>query len=191
VTDESRRQERPPPAVALVVLTGPIGSGKSTAAELLARRVATAGHTAALADLDDIAFMQRGRLDLGEFWRRAGAAHCVLVRIWFEHGVDVVIAHGPFFESNTYDELFATSPPGRSTLHVLLRVSYDDALARVSNDADRGPHALSKDPEFLRSTHDAFTALETTLPATDLEIDTSELAPEEIAERLAAEVLLP
>ncbi|MGH9211642.1 MAG: hypothetical protein ACRD2C_13300 [Acidimicrobiales bacterium] len=61
----------------------------------------------------------------------------------------------------------------------------------MSNDADREPQALSKDPEFLRSTHDAFTALETTVPATDLEIDTSDLAPEEIAERLAAAVLLP
>ncbi|WP_349257843.1 adenylyl-sulfate kinase [Iamia sp.] len=66
----------------LVAITGPIGSGKSTVAELLARRLWAAGMTVALADLDDLAFAQRAELDLAEFWRRAGVAHSGLVRGW-------------------------------------------------------------------------------------------------------------
>ncbi len=83
----------------LVVIAGAIGTGKSTVAELLARRAQAADVTTALADLDDLALAQRANLGLSEFWRRTGVAHSALVRGWFEAGADVVIAHGPFFES--------------------------------------------------------------------------------------------
>lgn len=43
----------------LIVLAGPIGAGKSTVADLLGRRLAEAGSTVAVVDLDDVAFMQR------------------------------------------------------------------------------------------------------------------------------------
>jgi len=172
----------------LVVLTGPIGAGKSSVAELVSRRVAWTGLTAAVADLDDVAFMQRGRIDLEEFWRRAGITHCALVRSWFAVGVDVVVAHGPFFESRSYDELFATAPGDATVLHVLLRVSYEEAVARVTSDTERGATAISRDPEFLRSTHSAFRERESALPRVHLEIDTTDLALEVIAERVVARV---
>jgi hypothetical protein len=174
--------------VRLVVLTGPIGAGKSSVAELLARRVARSGRPTAVADLDDVAFMQRGRIDLDEFWRRAGVAHAALVRSWFASGTDLVVAHGPFFEARSYDSLFATCPDGGRILHVLLRVAYDEALARVSADPDRAPEAMSRDPEFLRSTHETFAALEPDLPAVDLAIDTDDRSPSTIADGLVETV---
>lgn len=173
----------------LVVLAGPIGSGKSTVAEFVGHRMAAAGRTAAIADLDDVAFAHRGPLDMPEFWRRAGVAHVGLVNGWFEAGVDVVIAHGPFFESGTYDPLFATVGPAGRAHHVLLRVTFDCALERVSNDPDRGSRAFSKDPDFLRSTHDAFEQLGPRLPPADLDLDTSELTASDAAARIAALVI--
>jgi shikimate kinase len=173
----------------LVVLAGPIGSGKSTVAELLGHRVAGAGSTAAVADLDDVAFAHRGPLDLPEFWRRAGVAHVGLVNGWFEAGVDVVIAHGPFFESGTYDALFATVQPAGRVHHILLRVTFDCALERVTTDRDRGQQAVSKDPDFLRSTHDAFAQIEPDLPPTDLVLDTSQMSASAAAARIATLVL--
>lgn len=170
----------------LVVLAGPIGSGKSTVAELVGHRVAAAGRTAAIADLDDVAFAHRGPLDLPEFWRRAGVAHLGLVNGWFDAGVDVVIAHGPFFESGNYDELFATVDPDGRVHHVLLRATFECALKRVSSDPDRGPQALSKDPDFLRSTHDAFEQLGSRLPPFDLILDTSDLSASDAAARVSA-----
>jgi len=103
--------------------------------------------------------------------------------------VDVVIAHGPFFESRSYGQLFATAPRGASVLHVLLRVSYEQALSRVTSDAERGSAAISRDPDFLRSTHDAFRERESGLPLIHVEIDTNDLTPEAIADRLVAKVL--
>lgn len=169
----------------LVVLAGPIGSGKSSVAEIVGHRMAAAGRTAAIADLDDVAFAHRGPLDLSEFWRPAGVAHVGLVNGWFDAGVDVVIAHGPFFESGTYEALFATVQPGGRFHHVLLRVAFHCALERVTRDLDRGPHAVSRDPDFLRSTHDVFQQLEPSLPPTDLVLDTTELSASDAAARIA------
>jgi len=173
----------------LIVLAGPIGAGKSTVAEALGRRLIKAGLTAAIADLDDVAFAHRGRVDLAEFWRRAGVAHVGLVRGWFEAGVDVVIAHGPFFESGSYEELFETVEPAGRVHHVLLLVPVDVALERVTSDPDRGPQALSKDPVFLRTTHDTFRELIPTLPLSALVVETTGSSPSELAERIAALVV--
>lgn len=163
----------------LVVITGPIGAGKSTVAARLTRRFARdAGLSVANVDLDDVAFMQAGLDDVPELWRRAGLAHVAMVRAWFDSGVDVVVAHGPFFESRSYDELFATAT---DVHHVLLRIDYDTALARVTADSDRG---ISKDPGFLRMTHDAFAAIEPTLPSVDLVIETAELTADGVADRI-------
>lgn len=167
----------------LVVIAGPIGSGKTTVADLLARRYASANRSVAIADLDDVAFMQRGVRDIPEFWRRAGIAHSALVLGWFDSGIDVVIAHGPFFESRSYDSLFASAKAGSRTHHVVLSVPFDIALQRVTADRERGSSALSKNPDFLRSTHDAFAELD--LPPADYTFDTSSMTATEIVERLA------
>ncbi len=173
----------------LIVLAGPIGAGKSTVAEALGRRLTRAGLTTAIADLDDIAFAHRGEVDLAEFWRRAGVAHVGLVRGWFEAGADVVVAHGPFFESRSYEQLFETiAPPGR-VHHVLLLVSVEDALERVTSDSDRGPQALSKDPVFLRTTHDTFRERTPTLPPSVLVLETTGTSPSDLAARIAALVV--
>lgn len=173
----------------LVALTGPIGAGKSTVAELLARRVARAQRSAAVADLDDVAFMQRGRIELAEFWRRAGLAHLALVRSWFAVGTDVVVAHGPFFETDCYHELFASAPGEARVLHIMLRVSFDEALRRVGTDPERAPDAISRDRDFLRSTHDAFDAAAAVLPRPDLEVSTDGLSAATVADDLSGLVL--
>jgi adenylylsulfate kinase-like enzyme len=85
----------------LVVIAGPIGAGKSTVAELLARQLAKTGVSAAVVDLDDVAFMHR-EIDLHKLWRRAAIAARSLVQGWFDADTDTVVAHGPFFESGGY-----------------------------------------------------------------------------------------
>jgi len=168
----------------LVTIAGPIGAGKSTVAELLGRRLANTGAATSLADLEEIAFAQRAQLDLSEFWRRAGVAHSGLVRGWFAAGADVVIAHGPFFESRSYDLLFDAAPEDALQHHVLLHVPFEIALRRVTIDPNRGPSALSQDREFLRTTHERFRKIESSLPRVDIEIDTAEMSAADVADRL-------
>jgi shikimate kinase len=174
----------------LVVLSGPIGAGKSTVAELLARQVQARGMTAVLADLDDLAFAQRASLDLQEFWRRAGVAHSALVRAWFDAGVDVVVAHGPFFESNSYESLHAAAPADAQHHHILLRAPLEVARARVASDSDRPLNTRTREPGFLRATHEAFADLAPSLPHVDDEIDTSSLNAQQVADRVSAQLQL-
>ncbi len=166
----------------LVVIVGPIGSGKSTVSNLLGNKLATGGRTVAVVDLDDVAFMQRGTADLYEFWRRAAYATAELIRSWFDAGTDSIVAHGPFFESGGYDLLLARQSAETRTHHVLLRVSTEDALERVAQEPTRG---ISKDPEFLRTTHERFRELEPSLPVPSFVYDTTVLTADQIAERLA------
>ena len=170
------------PVQQLVVIAGPIGAGKSTVAALVGQRVAAAGLTAAVVDLDDVAFMQRGVTAHG-LWERAGVATAALVRGWMDAGTDVVVAHGPFFEARGYELLLRALPAGVVVHHVLLHVSVETALARVSGDAGRG---ASKDPDFLEATHVRFRALEPSLPHPDLVFDTESSKAAEIAEGVTA-----
>jgi thymidylate kinase len=168
----------------LIAIAGPIGAGKSTVAELVARRAAHDGMSAVLVDLDELAFAQRAHLDLDQFWSRAGQAHSALVQAWFEAGTDVVVAHGPFFEAGSYESLFTAAPADAQVVHVLLKVPFDVALQRVLSDGDRGPNALSRDPKFLRSAHDAFELHARTFPAAQLEVDASTMTAAEIAKQV-------
>jgi len=149
----------------------------------------SAGLITAVADLDDVAFSQHGGTNVEEFWRRAGIAHSALVRGWFEAGHDAVIAHGPFFESRSYESLFATCPPDGVVTHVLLQVSFAVALTRVTNDGDRTPGAPSTRADFLQSAHDAFHEIETQLPPVDIAIDTSDVTADWVADSIARRLL--
>jgi shikimate kinase len=166
----------------LVIITGPIASGKSTVAGLLARRCASQGRSVAVADLDDAAFAQVGCSDIAEFWRRAGVAHAALVRGWLAAGTEVVIAHGPFSEAGSYDSLRAAADGGSRTHHVLLTVRLGVALQRVAADPSRPPTAMSRDPDFVQATYDAFLALD--LPSIDETFDTAQTTASEIAEEI-------
>lgn len=164
----------------LVVIAGPIGAGKSTVADLLGHRLAASGLTAAVVDLDDVAFMQRD-IAPQKIWRRGAIALTALVRGWFDAKTDAVIAHGPFFEAGGYD-LLLRQPTDVVIRHVLLRVSYETALVRVTADPSRG---ASKNPEFLRSTHDRFRTHEASLPAPDFVFDTETVPAQQIANQVA------
>lgn len=143
---------------------------------------------AADVDMDDVAFMQCGGHDLHEFWRRAAVATAGLTRAWFDAGVDVVITHGPFFESDGFEILRYAVPPDVEVHHIALRVTTEVAVARVHNDPRRG---ISKDPKFVRDSNDRFQGLGNVLPVMNLELDTTRRGPDEIAAEVMATVTAP
>jgi deoxyadenosine/deoxycytidine kinase len=60
----------------LVVVTGPIGSGKSSVTKMLADRFSEAGRSAAVVDLDEIVAMLHAPLEkVEQSWKRARDVH--------------------------------------------------------------------------------------------------------------------
>jgi len=151
---------------ALVVITGPIGSGKSTIAGVLASRLG-----ARTTDLDDLFFA-----DVDAGWRTARVQQAAMVRAWLDAGDDVVV-HGPFGTAPERADLDAIGIP---YLLVLLSVPFDVAEARVLADSTRG---ASRDRDFLRRTHDEWARIWPTVPA-DVVYDTASATLDDVVDDL-------
>jgi shikimate kinase len=166
----------------LIVITGPIGAGKSVVANSLADRFAAADLSAVSVDLDDVVAMLRAPLDqLESSWDCARRIHGSLTAAWFRSGVDAVIAHGPFYTAAEIAAVVADLP-GSAPRRVMLRVPFDVAFERVKDDPMRG---LSKDPRFLRATHDRFCELLPSMPACEWDFDTTKIPVSGIVATLA------
>jgi adenylylsulfate kinase-like enzyme len=82
----------------LVVIVGPIASGKSTVASSLAARLRHVGWRVAELDLDDVVEASGTWTDMSpERFRKSQIVFGQLVAAWLAQGF-YVIAHGPLFE---------------------------------------------------------------------------------------------
>jgi len=165
--------------IRLVVITGPIAAGKSTVSELLAERLRTAGRSAVVAELDDIAHMVRSpEAEARRLWDEAHRAHAALLAGWLATSVDVVIAPGPFITLFERETLARGILPATRVLEVRLNSTYATALTRVEGDPTRG---LSRDPQFLRSMYDHFDRTTEGEPEVELSFDSVAEDPDSIA----------
>jgi shikimate kinase len=168
-------------AARLLVLTGPIASGKSTVAARLTERLVAAGRTVACTDLDDVARLAHAPGGLSvEHWAQAHLTHGALVGALLRQPFDLVIAHGPIYSAQETAAVLAHLPLGTPVRWVLLTCTLDTAQERVSDDPERG---LSRDPAFLRRTHDRFWTLRPEIAA-DLVADTGTTSVEEVCLRV-------
>jgi thymidylate kinase len=173
----------------LVVVTGPIGSGKSTVADGLATHLRDIGLRTVTVDLDELVGMVRAPDGDAELtWRQARSVHGELVAAWLRTGVDAVVAHGPFYTPDEIAPLLAPLPHGVSPRWLLLLAPYDVALARVAGDDRRG---ISRDPDFLRATHRRFGQLLPRIPRCEWTFDTAITSADEIVRSVAADLCTP
>jgi AAA domain len=170
----------------LVVIVGPIASGKSTIAHELGRRFRAAGRPVAVLDVDDVVNTIGGftRLTPGQF-HQAQSVLGELIGAWLRRGFDVV-AHGPFFEPEEDRAVLHGVPGGILPRRVVLLSTYGAALERTALDSGR---TVSKDPEFLRAAYDRVASLFPGLPSSTWSFDTTSRSSQEIVDVLAAELL--
>jgi predicted kinase len=167
----------------LIVVVGPIASGKSTVARGLARRLRDSGRDVAELDLDDLVETIGGFVELRlDRFRQAQIVYGELVGAWLRQGFDV-IAHGPFFHADEQAALLHAVPHGVTPRRVLLLATYEIALARVAADPGR---VFSKQPDLLRNTYDRVATLLPTMPENDWNFDTTVHTCEAIVDVLAA-----
>jgi thymidylate kinase len=165
----------------LVAITGPIGAGKNTVADLLTEHCVSIGRTVVIADVDEVAAMvsSPGAAQVG-LWFAAHQAHGALVGQWMRSAADVVISVGPIYGQAEYDALFGQLPPSAKMIRVLIDAPLAATWNRAKDDSARG---LSRDRDFHEAAYARYRALVREIP-TDLTFDSGELRAEEIANRI-------
>lgn len=170
----------------LVVIVGPIASGKSTIAGALGERFRASGRRVAVLDLDELVETIGGFVGLhAERFRQAQVVFGHLVGAWLAQGFDV-IAHGPFFHRDEDAALLHAIPDGVRLRRVLLHNTFPVALERVRADPER---LISSYPEFLKATYDRVDELLPTMPPSEWTFDTAAIDAQAIVGHLAEALL--
>src|SRR5690348_2099028 len=93
----------------LIVITGPVGAGKSTTSLALAQALRRPDVAVAVIDLDQMYGFVRQQPGYGEqtAWMRAREGAAALAGWWFASGMAVVIVDGEFFNAEELDALLA------------------------------------------------------------------------------------
>ena len=144
----------------VVVIGGPIASGKSSLSRAVATRLEENGETeAAVIDLDVVYEMLDPRARSGRpksderLWSQARRTAGQLAA-WFLAEGRCVVAEGNFAADPALGEFEAELPADVLLRLVMLNVDFEMALRRTQADPSRG---LSKDRSFLSTHHRDFT----------------------------------
>ena len=169
-------------AAKLVLVTGPIASGKTTIARDLAARTRSRGVGAAAIDMDDLVFMVNGldwRTVTAAHWSVARKAAAALIDALFSARLDLVAVAGPFFAESERDELIGNMRTDATVHVVALNVTLEQAITRAQADPSR---MLSKDPELLARLEKTINWAE--LPTEAIRLSTDGLQADEAGARI-------
>ncbi len=162
----------------LIVISGPIASGKSTLASAVVAELRDRGHVVALTDLDTVAGMALPSLS---DWEQAHRVHAQLVGAWLRTEVDVVVDEGTSTRHEV--ELILTQvPDGIRVRQVVLTADFERSLQRAQSDPTRG---LSRQRDFLYADHRRYADELPHLPS-DLRLDVEGRTPPDLARRVIA-----
>lgn len=171
----------------LVMIVGPIASGKSTVSAELGRIFRVAGRPVAVLDLDDHIMTIGGFVGLEpENFGRSLAVFGDLVGAWLREGFDV-IGHGPFFKRDEDAAVVGAAPTGTQIVRAELQCTYEVARTRVTADAAR--RHLATNSEFLRPTYDRVGALRPLMRPADYVFDSTVIDWHDVAGALAQALL--
>jgi shikimate kinase len=169
----------------VIVITGPIASGKSTVARELAGELERGGLTVAVIDLDVLydTLVGNGSKADGATWTLARHEAATLTNTFVEQGQAVVIVEGSFNRPSHRATLARYLNAGADPHYVALRVSFEEALRRAQGDPTRG---VSRDPVVLGSYFAKVSPVLAGAPATDIVIDTERMTPTDAAAAIAS-----
>jgi len=168
----------------IIVITGPIASGKSTVAGALARELEVMGVRAAVIDLDLVhdQLTDHGSSSHESSWTLARRETAIAATALQVEGVAVVIAEGSFNLPSDRATFARHLRSSADPVFVTLQVSFEEALRRAQGDPTRG---RSQDPEFLAAHFAARRDVLAAVPATDIVIDTERTTPQRAAAAIA------
>jgi Adenylylsulphate kinase len=142
-------------AMIVVVITGPIASGKSTLGRAVAMELAGRGSDAAVVDLDLVyEMLDPGRGPKADAARWTEARRLAgKIAVGLDGQRSAVVVEGEFETVEQRADLCAELPPEWQPSFVTLTVDFNEAWRRVLADPTRG---LSKDRDFLAAHYRGF-----------------------------------
>ena len=173
----------------VVLVGGPIASGKSTVARATARAFEQRGVSAAAIDLDLIYEMlgpREASKDDPKTWARARRCAAALTEALLADGVGAVVVEGDVLRDDERLEFVSALRSPSRTQSVTLRISFDVALDRVHRDPSR---RLSRDPDFLARHYEELRETLAERPQTDVVIDTGVVGVDEAADAIVDSAL--
>ncbi len=179
---------RPSDKQHVVVITGPVGAGKSTVAQSLADLIRRRHRTrVAVVDLDVIYCMLRQRkgFDEPETWARARRTSAALISALLSDGFGCVVLEREYFSKDHLDALTTHSPELPPFQLFTLDATYPVVLRRVTGDPSRG---ASREAAFLRQIHESFCAAIPYLQCSGSVVTADDASPEELAGMIAAQL---
>jgi thymidylate kinase len=167
----------------LIIITGPVGAGKSTTSLALAQALRRPDIAVAVIDLDQMYGFVRQQPGYGEqtAWLRARQGAAALADCWFATGMSVVIVDGEFFNAEELNALLAPIQSPAVHAFFTLQITYESALERVQGDPSRGD---SKNPAFLKWLHSQFVQALPFLEERSIVINTDALTLDQVVARL-------
>jgi len=174
----------------LILLTGPVGGGKTTTSVALAEHLRGSGRPTAVIDLDVLYPMAQQTdpryADL-ETWKIVYRSAAALAEAFFASVMEIVVVEGGFFtrDERAWVSDHLTSNPRITSM--ALNVSWEETCRRVDADpsADR---VATRRPRVLRRHHDRFTEALPFLREAGTVIDADHKTAQEIARVLAEHV---
>ena len=173
-----------------MLLTGPVGGGKSTVALAIAERFREVDRSAAVIDLDLVYCMSRQRDGFNEMdvWHTARRGAAALADVFFACGLDIVVVEGGFFSQHACDDLREHLGSVVLGMFVTLNVSYEETLRRARADPGR---VTTSDPNFLRRLYGEFEGALPFVRGSSLMIEAGRRTPSELADLIVEKASAP
>ena len=169
----------------LIVITGPVGGGKSTTAIQLATCLRERGLTTAVVGLDDVYLMASQRhWAEQDAWTAARRGCGALADSFFASGFDAVVVEGGVFDTQeVWSDLRESVKSQVNVTFWTLVVSWEETLRRTAGD----PNRRTLNEKFLKLQHEEFTSALRFLRDASECIETDQLAAVEVAKLIADE----
>ena len=172
----------------LVLLTGPVGGGKTTTALALRDELRRRGHRPAVVDVDLLYLMAddgQPAFSSAETWRIAYRSAAALADLFFDSGLSVVIVEAGFFTEEERAWLCDHLRSDALRKYVTLDLSFEETLRRVTADPS-DDRVATRNPAVLRWHYDRFVEARAFLSETTAIFDAEHLTPPELAVRIRA-----
>jgi shikimate kinase len=174
----------------LVIITGPVGAGKSTTSQAIARALQSKNVSTAVIDLDEVYCMARQQADFNDrkMWTTARRASAALTESFYASGLQAVIVEGGFLSALEFAELREYVTSQVSEFFFTLFTSAPTAFNRAQEDPNPG-RVVSRLPEVQANLYAEFDEALPFLREVSVIIEADSSHPESLAEIMTEKIL--